>query len=59
LLSTIQVQRHHNFSTIMRFQSRQFLANVPTYKLVSKQIGHRADWKRNQPFLWSMEVKDG
>jgi hypothetical protein len=43
----------------MRFQSRQSLPNLPTYKLVSKQIGHRADWKRNQPFFWSMEVKDG
>jgi hypothetical protein len=43
----------------MRFQSRQSLPNLPTYKLVSKKIGHRADWKRNQPVFWSMEVKDG
>jgi hypothetical protein len=43
----------------MRFQSRQSSPNLPSYKLVFKQIGHRAGWKRNQPFFWSMEVKDG
>jgi hypothetical protein len=43
----------------MRFQSLRSLPNILTVKLATYLIARRADWIRNQPFFWSMEVKDG